>query len=69
MKDYKEYVLDQSSLFFGGRKKKKEDIRIKSSSSLHAGMLAVVHWASVLRPFAQCLLVQSSIQSVIQVWI
>jgi hypothetical protein len=32
-------------------------------------MLAVIRWASVLRPFAECLPMRSSIlQSVVQVW-
>ena len=40
---------------------------IRSFSTLLAGMLAVVRWAFVLRPFVEYLPVRSSIQSVIQV--
>jgi hypothetical protein len=39
-----------------GRHKKEE-----SFSSPPVEMLAVVHWASILRPFAECLPVRSSI--------
>jgi hypothetical protein len=49
------------------RRKRKTQER-RSFSIPPAGMLAVVHWTSVLGPFAECLPVQSSIRSVIQVW-
>jgi len=58
---------DQSSWFFGVERRKTQER--KSFSTPPVGMLAVVRWASVLRPFAECLPVRSSIWSVIQVWI
>jgi hypothetical protein len=51
-----------------GRKKRKKDTK-KSFKTPPTFMLVVVRWTFVLRPFAECLSVRSSIlQSAIQVW-
>jgi hypothetical protein len=50
------------------RKEKRKTQERRSFLTTPVGTLVVIRWASILRPFAECLPVRSSIRSVVHVW-